>query len=340
VRGDLKLNVNKKMLKPSTRILAIGFVVFSFFLVTTSAQALTIIPPSFEFGVTAGQTIETEIKMYNETQESVELFTEVTNFKAAGESGNPTYDFDAVPFGLATWFDINAGPVTLAPAERLVVPIIVNVPIDADPGGHYAAVFFGNTPPNDDGSQVAIGSKIGTLFLVSVAGDVVEHGGVQSLLINEGKSSVSRLPVTVSTRFANQGNVHVRPTGTITIKNIFGGTSEVLNFNEAEGATLPGTVRRYDATWEKSTVNDTGGFWTEFGNEWRNFAFGRYTTTAELVYGSNKTPVTASISFWVLPWRVISLIVILLIIVILLVIIFLKRYNAWVIKRAQNQQSE
>ncbi|MDP3964731.1 MAG: hypothetical protein Q8Q20_03715 [bacterium] len=324
--------------------LKIGFIaliVAGGFFITRGAQALTLIPPSFETSVDPGKTFDTQIKLYNEGQEALELYPEVVSFTAEGETGRPTWDFEAPREGVATWFEIQDGPVIIEPGERLVIPVQITPPADAEPGGHYATVFFGTEPPDISGSTgVAVGTKLGSLFLLRVFGDVEEAGSISEFGY-DGNESRNRLPVTFFTRFENTGNIHLRPEGNVTVKNLFGRASAVLPLNPTNGATLPDTIRRYETVWENTMIDETDGnvwtsFWTEFGNEWRNFALGRYSATVELEAGNGGLiQDSATTSLWVWPWRVLTLAVLVLALLVLLLIFILKKYNSWIINRAR-----
>lgn len=316
------------------------------FAVAPAVHALTLIPPSVELNVTPGQKIETEVKLFNETQEAVQLYTEAVNFTADGETGNPSYDFGGTVTDLSSWFQIEKGPIALTPGQRLAVPITLNIPADAEPGGHYAALFFSNTPPQEQGAgQIAIGMKLGTLFLVRVEGTIVEQGSLEEFFLEAGKSTLSRLPAHFFLRFQNTGNIHLRPAGTVNIINMFGKKAGSIDVNPGKGATLPKTIRQYEAAWEKERVQETTGniwtrFWKEFSNEKNNFALGKYTANLSIIYGlSSDQHASAQVSFWVIPWRVLSVGLAALVILLILVVVLLKRYNAWIIKRAHEKKS-
>lgn len=321
------------------RVLVIIGVLALFGLVwAPTTRALTLIPPSVEISLTPGQTTTTVIKLYNETQNKLQLYTEVRDFTAKGETGQPSYDFTGDPTGFSSWVSLPKGPIDLEPGQRTEIPITVSVPTNADPGGHYASVFFGSTPPGD--GQVKISSKLGTLLLGKVAGAVEEQGSVSEFGFVTGKTFYTRPPVDFFFRFNNSGNVHLRPTGTITIKNMFGSTVDSFEVNPSLGATLPNSIRRYEATWEKRPITQTSGsfigkFFSEYKNEWNNFAIGKYTAQLSLTISSAKSGGSASLSFWIVPWHLLIVWIIILALVIFLLIFLIKRYNAWILKKAQ-----
>ncbi len=328
---------HKTVLKMIVFSLAFGLAVAA---IPGTAKAITLIPPMLEFGLTKGEPTKTTIKIFNETASPVELYTEVKNFTASGDSGQPAFDFnDTEPIGFSTWVTVPKGPITVNPGARYEVPVTINTPSDADPGGHYAAVFFTTSPPAD--GQVRIASKIGTLLLAQVSGDIQESGSITEFNTVSNKKGFTRLPVKYYTIFRNTGNIHLRPTGAITITNMFGKEQVKLTFNSANGATLPNSSRRYETVWEKQSVNETTGnfwtnFWNEYSNEKSNFAIGRFTAKLAITAGtSNAITTDSSTTFWVIPWHILLVWLIVLVLAIIILIVGIKKYNQWIVKKSQ-----
>ncbi|MDD5039659.1 MAG: hypothetical protein PHY34_00750 [Patescibacteria group bacterium] len=314
--------------------MAVGSIVFAY-----PAHAITLIPPSLEISLTPGQTSQTIVKLFNETANTLQLYTEARNFTAQGETGQPTFDFNAEQVGLSSWVSVEKGPIVIAPNERYEVPVTISTPSDADPGGHYASLFFTSTPP--EAGQIKISSKVGTLLLAKVAGDVSEQGSIAEFNVVGSKHVLNRPPVQFFARFKNTGNVHLRPTGTIAVSNMFGKVSDTIEFNAGRGATLRDSTRRYEAVWERGQVGDTAGnawtaFWKEYGNEKNNFALGKYTAKLSVTAGtSDSVSDQASVSYWIIPWRVLLVWGIVIVIAVLLLILAIKRYNAWIVKKSK-----
>lgn len=306
--------------------------------------AITLIPPSFEYSVNPGETITTKVKLFNETTGVLTRHASVTNFRAKDETGVPDFLPEERKEGLATWIELGLGPYTIQPGERIEIPVEIKVPADAPPGGHYATIFFSsqNPEPGTEGSQVTIGEKIGSLVLLRVEGEVRESGTIASFSTVGGQTSFSRLPIKFGLRFQNAGNVHVRPSGTVTIRNMLGGTSVELPVNTALNAALPASIRKFDdIAWEKTTnAEERGNFFQEIAREWKNFAIGPYTATASLTYGqADDKSATAATKFFVMPWRALTLSILVIVVIIWLVVLLVKRYNQWVIRRASEKQT-
>ncbi len=331
--GDASINRRCRLAFVSTFIL-----VGALFLIGQPAQAITLIPPSIEFiDVSPGEAVTTKVKLFNETAAAVTLYPSRANFTALDETGTPNIQPESEE-DLAGWLALDPGPFTIQPGERLEIPVEVKVPADAAPGGHFATILFSPQPPSAvQGGQLAIGQKIGTLVLVRVKGIINESGSIVEFGIDSAQRMFTRLPIDFLLRFKNSGNVHLRPNGTVTIRNLIGGTSATVPVNSGLGAVLPLSTRKFETSWARQPGSTTtGGFFQEIGREWENFALGPYTASVDLNFGSsNDKSDQATVRFWVVPWRLLLVGAIVLVLLILLIIFLIRRYNRWVISRAQ-----
>lgn len=302
---------------------------------TQRANALTLVPPSLEFSTQPGKTIDTLIKLYNEGSDPISVYMSTALFTAKDETGTPDFTFNAQPSDIATWIKAPAGPLGIQAGERIEVPVTIEIPATAEPGGHFAGLFFETRPPDNAPGQVKVRQKIGTLVILRIDGDIQESATVEKFAV-DNIGALHRLPVAFVTKVHNTGNVHVRPTGTIQIKNMFGKVVSTLAINESEGAVLPNSTRRFDAMWHTQTVDETrGSFTAELGREWHNFAFGKYTATFAGTYGATKQTLAATTTFTVWPWELLLVFGVGLIVVVVLLILFIKWYNGMIIRRAQ-----
>lgn len=315
---------------------------FAFFGVG-GAQALTISPPSIEFGVYPGQQAEIEVKLYNEdASQTVTVTSETTSFTSGETPGEPLFADAESATDIGRWITVEGGAITLEPLARQNVQVRVNVPVDAEPGGHYGAILFTFKNPNTtDAGQIAIDAKVATLLLVRVeGGEITESATVQSFGTTTGDKWFAHLPVQFTMQYKNTGTIHLKPKGAITVKNSFGKQVAEIPFNVEKGATLPGATRRYDKeVWQVNDVQPVTGnawsaFWKSFANERDNFAIGKFTATASLVAGSGDSVAsTTAVSFWVFPWHVVLVYGIVIVIIVILLVLLIIRYNAWIRKR-------
>ncbi len=294
--------------------------------------ALTISPLKMEFSVDPGDIINSQFILINEERETKTVYSSFQNFEAGDETGSPKFLSEETD--LATWIECPS-EVTLKPNEQKLIPFRIKIPEDAEPGGHFAAIFWGTIPPKTEGrSTVAIGSKLGILVLLKVSGDITEQGELLEFNTLGQRKFFSHLPVTLYYRFENKGNVQLKPKGDIEIKNIFGKTSAVLEANEAKGNVLPKSIRRFEVKWNPEKIVEGKGFFNELKKEKTGFALGRYSANLDLKWGEKGQSSQAKLSFWIVPWRILSLGILIVLILIFLLVKGVKRYNRWIISKA------
>lgn len=303
------------------------------------ASALTLSPIRFELSGDPGSTINEQITLTNETQGVVTYYSSFTNFEAQGETGNPNF-VDPVD-GLGTWMKTDES-ITLEPGNTKTIPLTINIPANAEPGGHFAVVFFGTLPKAENG-QVGIGANTGVLVLLSVNGDVKEGGGLAGFKVKNDQFWFNTLPVSFEYRFRNDGNDRIKPEGDIRILNSFFIKSKTLDGNPVDGNILPNSTRKFDATWvnhaRSADYVPNPSFFTRYTDDvvyqWKNFAFGFYTAKINLSYGTKGMTASGSDTFFVFPWQLLIVIFIVLVIVIWGGRKMIRSYNRYVIEKAK-----
>lgn len=310
--------------------------------VANPAFALTVSPARIEITGDPGATLQGEIELFNEQEGGRTFYTSFENFEPSGDSGAP--HFIGAKDGLATWIT-SESKVLLESGKRSVVPYSITIPENAEPGGHFAAIFFGSQEPGaQGGGQVSVGGKIGVLVLLRVSGDVEEGGGLLEFITKENQRFFSALPITFTYRINNTGGDRVVPLGEIKVKNTLQLTSAKLLANKNEGSVLPDSARKFEVSWgqEVQPINssaeqntDSPGFFEMAGRQWNDFHFGWYAAKLNLTWGATNQTANASYSFFVIPWQLLIILLIALLILGFLGKIGLRRYNRWIISKAR-----
>lgn len=328
----------KYFLRFSLIIFLLGVIFYS----PISAQAVTISPVKFELEGDPGQVLEGEIELYNEEKESKTFYSSYANFEARGESGAPY--FTNSDSGLATWIKTKS-EVVLEPGEREVIPFTLSVPAGIEPGGYFAAIFWGTSTPKPGNAEVSISGKITVLVLLTVRGDTEKGAGILDFSFNN-KKIISGLPTVLSYRFSNDGGARVRPLGQITIKNIFGQKITVLEANPRDGNVLPKSVRKFQVAWNEKKQdqyanapvpdeNTPGlGFWAMVKSQSKNFMLGFYRAELNLSYGPDASQTEKKMTFLVLPWQLLSIVIA----SVLIIFFGFKQYNKWLIAKVTKGQ--
>jgi len=298
-----------------------------------AAHAFIVSPVIVDLDISPGKANQGTIHLINNAENTQTFYVSIQTFVARGEEGQQDFLPEDNRIGLPSWIIPEARSITLAPNEGKDFTYVVNVPANAEAGGHYAAMFFSTLPVTEEGgASVGVGAKTGILFLLKVPGDIKEDARIESFAVNNG-GMFDRLPAYFDTRIRNLGNIHFRPQGDIVIKSMFGSTSARFPMNPLNAAVLPNSIRRVQTVWAIKTFDSYTGKGTFFGelkDEWNNFAIGRYTAELDATYGTSKQPLHGQVTFWVFPWRLALVAGVLIVILILL----LMGYNRMVVRSA------
>ncbi|MFC1780070.1 WxL protein peptidoglycan domain-containing protein [Patescibacteria group bacterium] len=245
---------------------------------------LSISPVVFELNSDPSDSLTNQIKVYNPTDNPTNVKMLVEDFTPVGEEGQVVLEEpdENTTFSLASWATITPEEFVLRPAEQQVVSFTINVPANAEPGGHYGSIVAYISGGGSETTGSSIGSKRGALVLLRVSGDIKEN-----IIVNtfSTKSFQEKGPVEFDLKFENTGNVHVRPAGFITITDTFG--NQVVELEIPQNNVIPDAIRQAGTTWEDTNL------------------IGRYTATLVANYGTgSKQTITSVTNFIVFPWKI------------------------------------
>ncbi len=320
-----------------TRIGLVGLIVASLVLTAvpharavdtaTQGQGMQISPVLVELNGDKGKSYKIKLNVINVTPGDLVFTSAVNDFTSKDETGAPEIILDGAnppSSSLKSWIS-PIPPLRLKSKQSQTIEATINIPANAEPGGHYGIIRFSGKAPELDESGVALAASAGTLVLVRVNGQVnetlqladfyTEQDGKQSFWFEQG-------PVDLVEKIKNTGNVHVKPKGQAVIKDMFGRTVASLEVNADGGNILPNGTRRFAQTLDK------------------RWLFGKYTVSMDLAYGTTGQVLQGKLNFWIIPWKLIMLVVLVLVGIVFLLRWLLRRYNARVIARHQKSQSK
>jgi len=288
-------------------LLIIGFIGGLIFTQPVFAQkvGVSISPLTFELSANPGDDISNKLKVYNPTDSIITIKMEVEDFKTVGETGQVIVTpEEETTYSLKKWVSINPIEFTLKPGESEFVSFDILVPENAEPGGKYGSILASPVAiMGEEATGTSVFSKVGALLLLTVAGEVKE-----GLIIKEffAPSFLETGPVPFTIRLENTGTVHLRPRGFVTISNWRG--KKVTDIAFPQNNIIPGSIRKIEASWD---------------NKW---LFGKYTAILVGSYGISNIPFTATMTFWVFPWKMVLGIFLALL---LILIFFYKTRRRW-----------
>lgn len=247
-------------------------------------------PGKVELEIEPGQSKTVNITVANRMDETRDFALSVEDFSGSRNLSEAVVLLgdEVGPYSLKDFLSFEYPEFELRDGERAVVPVTVSIPTDAQPGGLYGSVIVGTTNRTATGGQSsAIVSRLGVLFFVRVPGEVVEEGQLASFSTVEDKKVFGDGQVDFRIVYENNGSVHLNPYGYISVKNILGNE---VGFIEIEPwFSLPQSLRTREVGWSNQ------------------FAFGFYRADLELNRGYGDQVDSSSISFFVLPWKMVAI---------------------------------
>lgn len=287
-------------------------------------QGLQVSPVIIELNGEPGKSYSLDVNVMNVTGTELTYGTEFADFRAKDETGSPEIVEEGdLPEGASVRKWLSAiDTFQLGSHQRQALKVKVSIPKKAEPGGHYGVITFTGRVPGSDDEQVSVRVKTGILVLIRVAGDIKESLSLESFTATSKNSTpwfIENAPIDFTVRLKNTGNVHVKPSGTIEVRNMFGGLVGKTAFNAAKGNVLPDTVRRFEQSINK------------------DWMVGRYTADLVAGYGTDGKALTSTIDFWVIPYKPLLALLALLITILFVLRRILKAYKRHVITEAEHE---
>jgi hypothetical protein len=276
------------------------------------ATQLSISPVTFELTANPGDTLTNQIKVQNLTDANLQLEVRVENISGTGEQGQVEITQEETEFSLSRWVVPTPKRFTVGPKANQIVTFQINVPQNAEPGGHYGTVLVGTIASDQrDSTGSSIVQRLGSLLLVKVSGQSKEDAVIQKfvpktfvgkwneVIASDGKTKIlvaadeklneetvkkyfSTGPVAFDLEVKNNGNVHVKPVGFVTIYNLF--NRKVAEIPIDPRNVFPGGERRITVIWPQKQL-------------WGIY----YKARLGALYGSPQQTLTAETSFWAFP---------------------------------------
>jgi len=273
-------------------------------------------PGKIELQIEPGQSKMVEVTVSNRT--GVPRTFEIAAEDAVG-STDPNQNLillgdDRGPYSLKDYISVEATRFELGHNERARIPVTVTLPPNAEPGGLYGSLLISTVSTeaksgDEAGTQPqsAIVARIGTLFFITIPGDVAKSGRLANFATIPEKKFYQEGPITFGVLYENTGSVHLTPFGEVRIKNILGEEVGVVTLEP--WFILPQSLRLREVTWD------------------REFLFGRYIATVSIDDNYSGEANVMTYTFWVLPWKPIAVAFLGIFLVIFLIRTFFKKFE-------------
>jgi hypothetical protein len=234
----------------------------------------------------------------------------------------------------AKWVSFDKQTFDAPSNQWQTIKMNINVPKSAAFGYYFAVEYLrASDIAPQPGKAVARGAVATFILLNADAKGAKREAQIVSLSVD--KKSYEFLPANFTVKIKSTGNVHVAPYGNVFIAK---GNKQVgvIDVNSSKGNILPKGSRYFQSSWNDGfpvyqTKNGADGQplldkkgqpqkslkW-DFSHANR-LRFGHYTAHLVMVYdnGQRDVPMEATVQFWLIPWRVIGVLLLVSIFVLL-----------------------
>jgi hypothetical protein len=238
-------------------------------------------PSNFDITAVPDKNSSGVITVDNLTDQPVQIAVELRNFTARGEEGSVNLTTDDTTYSLAKWIKVTPDTVAIKAHGSQDFNFTIEVPRNAEPGGHFGSIVFATVPAKDlKGSGASLSQEVASLILFKIPGDTKEQAALESFTTD--KSFYEFGPVTFDARVRNEGGVHIAPAGSIVVKGWFGQKFIVpLEMRNV----LPNSIRKIPATLKNKLL------------------VGNFTATLISTYGTKGQQLYATTGFFAFPVR-------------------------------------
>ena len=228
-------------------------------------------------------------------------------------------------YSAAPWVTVNRQKVDLIPNRNEKIFYEINVPEDATKGEYTVIIAFVSEDVEQQlaGTAAFTSLSSGTPILVKVGEDFAENA--ELLQFDTDRDWYEEPNVKFFTRINNLGDTHITPIGEIVLTNIFDQEVGKIVFNESAQSILRDNSASYETLW------DYGSFLSKDNK----IILGPIKADLILMYRNFQpgfAPLTATTSFWIIPWKYILLL--LLIIITTVVVLRMRK------KKKEDQQPQ
>jgi hypothetical protein len=296
-----------------------------------SGSSLTTAPVSTVIHTTPGHPVSTTLSVEDDSLEPYKISLQVQTFRPYGDTGQAQIQKPKPNSAYVNWVHFSQNNFTIQPNVWQKITMTVDPPSTAGLD-YYYAIIVKPAPLSSSSKPISLNGFNAVLVLLDV-----ETPNAKAQLTVDSFSTSHRLyeylPATFSIGVRNTGNIFLAPQGDIFISrtNNFSHIIDTIPINKAQGNVIPASDRVFSQQWTDGfpvfTPNMVDGEPVTVGNgvpvehlSWNfnqssNLRFGKYYAKMVFVYnnGAADIPTVAVVSFWVIPWKILSAIIIIVI---------------------------
>ncbi|MBI3046008.1 MAG: hypothetical protein HYY86_00475 [Candidatus Harrisonbacteria bacterium] len=245
--------------------------------------AFTVTPSLLEINLSPGENWNSGLKIFNNNSTDLTVYVSAVNLS---DKSVPILNEDSEIYGhsLAKWVKFKDNAVTILGKQSVFLPFSLQLPADAPPGSHAAAILIGTQPLSGKTQELKSAGFISSILSVRVSGEKRVGGAIKSFIAEN--NFYRELKVKFSLNFENTGNVNLNPSGKIKIFNYQGEEKGDIILSAEALAVLPGKSREFIFNWEREKSGS---------------GMGRYKAAAVLTFGNPAQNIVKETYFWIMP---------------------------------------
>lgn len=250
-------------------------------------------PGKAELWMSPGENATKELMITNRIGKTMDFQINIEDFSGSRDPGQTVvfYGEGESHNSLKNYLKPELTKFTLTHGQRMILPVEISVPQDAEPGGRYGSVLVTSSPYGGEvgvekekaTGQISLNSRLGALFFIRIKGDVKEDGFLKELKTK--KRFYEKSPISFDILFENNGSVHLLPYGVVEIKNFF--NKKIGEIKLDPWYVMPDSLRLREVKWNSKWL------------------CGKYTASVSINRGYQNIVDQKSVDFWVIPWRII-----------------------------------
>ncbi|MDP2874345.1 MAG: hypothetical protein Q8N84_03590 [bacterium] len=303
-------------------IFVVGLFLSAFPVQASAQSALQLSPTMLDFDLTVGKQTLEKIEIFNPSLNSPQSVSlSVLDLVVEDETGAYRFEEDAHSrYSLSKWVTVEPKKFVLQPQENQKAVVTINLPENAEAGGHYGMLLaMGDVPALNSDAGVSVGTSggVGVILLGKLPGEISYDGQLEefvpvtdTLQLPLAKAPIPITfvdlgPVNFVLRFRNAGTVHYSPYGYVDVYDWFGGKVDQVTIKPQR--VFPGKIFRVKTEWPRILL------------------IGKYRAVATLFYGKAgaEKQISSEITFWAFP--LLETITLLAVILVLFVVARLKK---------------
>ena len=279
----------------SLRSFALALVGLWFFLLPSSASALSFTPTATDLTLMPGETLTKNFTLTNDSTVTKNYLTALNLVHFDATTNEPI--FDAWPASLNSSVIIDTNDFTLDANAQKNITVTISLPANTTASSLVLGLIITEVAP---ATVVQVTPGVSSLIFVTIG-----QPSVLPVLTGFSASSFIRssLPIDFTGNIINNGDRTLQPLGTVTVYNAFSKRLATFDINPTVRRIPTNQNRDFTVTW--GSARTTGNFFQELWREVTNFKVGFFT--AELLVapfpGADAT-ISQTTHVIVLPWRV------------------------------------